>query len=494
MLFVKTSLILRGRWAVLSRAKNAEAGDGAAADAAVTMSAEVADKIAENITKSDPGAVQQCRQLGSFSVAALVVSGHYGMGFLLGTAESSATWGMAGSLYPVALAVGTILLLPVARIYWHDVAQLWTLLGQRYGKFLQQLSSAMSWLSFAGVMAAQVAAGAAIVSALGLPSFWATVGLTVVLGGLSLLPFQRLSWVVRGLLLVSLLALVSALVQLDGVGDYVSAPVTFPKTLATSVPWGEALGIFLTALITVPIDMKAQQFVVQGRSPNSVSWGCLIAAVVVLALAFVPSAAVVAAQQSGILPEDIAAREIIPFVLGWLGGGVDKPLGILLVGTLLMPALGAGSAVLRVQTQLTVESLPKALVGEGTRQIVSREVIRVFNAGLALTLAFKGGSIIGLMVAFYAVYGAAVLWPFLAYISDRLTLTKFSPLAVQLSAGMSAASAIAALVVTQLYPAIALGSSAELTVLLLGTGFGLVALLAGQGIAQWIPSTRQVRT
>ena len=478
---------------MLSGARDAKVSDASVADAAVTISADVADKIAANISKNDPDPAG-LRRLGSFSVAALLVSGHYGMGFLLGTAESSATWGMAGSVYPMALAVGTILLLPVAQIYWHDVAQIWTLLGRRYGKFVQQLSSIMSWLSFAGVMGAQVAAGAAIVSALGLPRFWATAALTVVLGVLSVLPLHRLSWVVRGLLLVSLVALVTALVQLGGVTAYVSAPVAFSQTLTTSVPWGQALGIFLTALITVPIDMKAQQFVVQGRSPGAVSWGCAIAAVIVLALAFVPSAAVVAAQQSGILPEGIAAREIIPYVLGWLGGGIDKPLGILLVGTLLMPALGAGSAVLRVQTQLTMDSLPKALVGEGLRQVLSREIIRVFNAGLALILAFKGGSIIGLMVAFYAVYGAAVLWPFLAYISDRLTWTKFSPLAVQLSAGMSAAVAITVLVVTQLAPALALGHSTELTVLVFGTGFGLVALLAGQAIALWLPTTRQAQT
>ncbi|MEM9771488.1 MAG: hypothetical protein AAF889_07820 [Cyanobacteria bacterium P01_D01_bin.73] len=477
---------------MLSKARDSEANS-----APNVTATDVAADSAGNVV-ADPREMAQeqgnNRRLGGFAVAALLVSGHYGMGFLLGTAESSATWGMAGSVYPVALVAGTLLLWPVARLYWHDVAQLWNLLGDRYGRFLKQLSSAMSWLSFAGVMAAQVAAGAAIVSTLGLPKFWATAALTVVLGVLSLLPLHRLSWVVRGLLLVSLVALVTALVQLDGVTYYVNAPVTFSRELGNSASWGEALGIFLTATITVPIDMKAQQFVVQGRSPRAVSWGCIIAAAVVLMLAFVPSAAVVAAQQSGILPEAIAAREIIPYVLGWLGGGVDQPLGIALVGTLLLPALGAGSAVLRVQTQLTTDALPKRLVGEGARRIFSREVIRVLSAGLALMLAFKGGSIIGLMVAFYAVYGAAVFWPFLAYIADRVDLVKFSPLPVQLSAGMSAVASLAALVMTQLNPAIALANSAELTVLLFGIGFGLVALLAGQAIALWLPGTRQAQT
>lgn len=455
------------------------------------------DGIVEEIgSETGQGSGQQgraqggVRRLGSFSVAGLIVSGHYGMGFLLGTAESSATWGTAGSLYPVALAFGTLLFLPIARLYWQDVAQLWTLLGDRYGRFLQQVSSVMSWLSFTGVMAAQIAAGSAILSVLGAPRLGATVGLTVALGVLSMLPLHRLSWVLRGLLVVSLVALGTALVKLGGVPHYINAPVTFTQALGTSVSWGEALGVFLTAAVTVPIDMKFQQFVVQGRSRAVVSWGCLMAMVAVVFLAFLPSVAVVTAQQSGILPEAIAPREIIPYILGWLGGGLDHPLGVLMVGTLLIPALGAGSTVLRIQTRLVMDSLP----GQWPQMTWSRIAIGGLNASLALMLAFRGGSIIGLMVVFYAAYGAAVWWPFMAYVLERFGVVQLSPLAVQLSAGTAGLASVATLVAVKLQPAIALSGSAELTVLMLGLGFGLLALVAGQAIAILLPANQQVQT
>ncbi len=76
--------------------------------------------------------ISQNRKLDAFSLAALLVSAHYGLGFILGTAEKSLTLGAAGSLYAVCLALGTIALLGLAKFYWIRVEQIWTLLGNRY--------------------------------------------------------------------------------------------------------------------------------------------------------------------------------------------------------------------------------------------------------------------------------------------------------------------------------------------------------------------------
>ncbi|MEM1425309.1 MAG: hypothetical protein AAGF75_01980, partial [Cyanobacteria bacterium P01_H01_bin.130] len=318
-------------------------------------------------------------------------------------------------------------------------------------------------------------------------------GLVIALGVLSVLPLHRLSWVLRGLLLVSLLALGTALLRLGGLPHYIQAPTTFVEALGTSVSWGETLGVFLTATMTVPIDMKFQQFVVQGRSPRVVTWGCVLATIIVLLLAAVPSVAVAAAQESGILPDAIAPREIIPYVLAWLGGGLNHPLGIVLVGTLLVPALGAGSTVLRIQSQLVMDSLPLPVQDQGATLRWRGGLIRLVNAGLALMLALKGGSIIGSMVLFYAVNGAVIWWPFMAYLLDRCGLLQLSPLAVQLSAGMAAIASLGTLVLTQWEPAIALAGSAELTVLAMGLGFGAIALGAGQLITLWRPRAQQMQ-
>jgi SSS family solute:Na+ symporter len=44
------------------------------------------------------------RRLDTFSLAALLVSAHYGLGFLLGTAEKSLTLGAAAACTPSPLA------------------------------------------------------------------------------------------------------------------------------------------------------------------------------------------------------------------------------------------------------------------------------------------------------------------------------------------------------------------------------------------------------
>lgn len=65
------------------------------------------------------------RRLDAFSLAALLVSAHYGLGFLLGTAEKSLTIGIAGSLYAVCLGLGTLALLGLAKFYWTNIEQIW---------------------------------------------------------------------------------------------------------------------------------------------------------------------------------------------------------------------------------------------------------------------------------------------------------------------------------------------------------------------------------
>ncbi len=72
--------------------------------------------------------ISENRRLDAFSLAALLVSAHYGLGFLLGTAEKSLNLGVAGSLYAVCLGLGTIALLFMAKFYWTRVEQIWTLL------------------------------------------------------------------------------------------------------------------------------------------------------------------------------------------------------------------------------------------------------------------------------------------------------------------------------------------------------------------------------
>lgn len=420
------------------------------------------------------------RRLNAFSLAALLVSAHYGLGFLLGTAEKSLSIGAAGSLYPISISIGAILLVGLVKFYWTAVDPIWTLLGKRYGRAVAMLVEFMIWASLIGIEAVQVISGAFILKVLGAPVLPSMIGLSVVFMGLSLLPIERASRLFQALLVLNCLALIYGLWQLHGLPVYWRSPLEFLPSL-TQIPPANQIGIAISTILLVQIDMKCQQFVVRSQSVSSAYWGCLLAGGVLLLLAFLPSSVVVAATNAGILPEGIHGKEVLPFILAWLGGGTHHPLGFCLIMSLLVPALGVGSSVLRVQnkTVLDFTQLPSS-----RRNYL---LVAIANILLSLAVATNGsGSLVNLIVSFYSVYVAAVLVPFGAYLLAQFEIYQFSRGSVRLSLLMSSLSSLAVLVLTLVWPRIALFGNVELSVMIFGMSCGLLGLLTGQLIEKYM--------
>ncbi|MGC1393993.1 MAG: hypothetical protein WA828_06895 [Coleofasciculaceae cyanobacterium] len=419
------------------------------------------------------------RRLDAFSLAALLVSAHYGLGFLLGTAEKSLTLGIAGSLYAVCLGLGTLTLLLLAKFYWTKIEQIWTLLGNRYGKQVKLLIGFMSWSSLIGIEAVQMISGAFILKVLGVPVLPSMLTLAILFTIVSLLPVEKAGFLFRGLLIFNFLGLLYALWVLHGFPGYLRSPFLFIPSLS-QIPTPKLLGISFSTIALVLIDMKYQQFVVQAKDLKSLYQGCLLAATVLILLAFLPSAVLVAAQTAEILPVGIDGKATLPFILLWIGGGV-KPLGILLIISLLIPALGVGSSILRVQTKtvLDFEFLPISNQ--------SRLFVTVVNILLALAVALRGGEIINLIVSFYAAYVAAVFVPFVAYLLDQTKRYSFANFSVRLSLIISSISAISMLFLTLFNPKVIVFGSAELNIMIIGISFGILGLLLGQIIEKYLP-------
>jgi SSS family solute:Na+ symporter len=423
------------------------------------------------------------RRLDAFSLAALLVSAHYGLGFLLGTAEKSLTLDTAGSLYAVSLGLGTIALLALAKFYWTQVEQIWTLLGNRYGTQVKIIVGLMSWLSLIGIEAVQMISGAFILKVLGIPVLPSMVVLAILFTVVSLLPVEKAGFLFRGLLVLNFLALLYGLWVLHGLSGYLRSPLEFiPSLEQVSLP--TLIGISLSTILLVLIDMKYQQFVVQAKDVQSLYRGCILAAILLLLLAFLPSSVVVAAKEAGILPTDIEGKETLPFILSWIGGGADKPLGVVLIISLLVPALGVGSSILRVQSKtiLDFNILPISNF--------NRLLITIANALLALAVALKGGEIVNLIVSFYAAYVSAVLVPFVAYLLAQLKRYKFSTLSVKLSLIMSSLSASSVLILTLVNPSLVVFSNVELNIMIIGILLGILGLLVGQLIEKDFPTSK----
>lgn len=419
------------------------------------------------------------RRLDAFSLAALLVSAHYGLGFLLGTAEKSLTLGFAGSLYAVCLGLGTItLLFGLAKFYWIKVEQIWTLLGNCYGNSVKIIVGLMSWSSLIGMESVQLISGAFILKTLGSPVFISMVVLAILFTITSLLPVEKAGFLFRGLLVVNFLALLYGLWVLHGIPDYLRSPFEFIPSL-TQISPPKLLGVSLSTIFLVLIDMKYQQFVVQAKDMKSLYQGCLMAASLLLLLAFLPSSVLIAAQNAGILPNGIDGKETLPFILSWIGGGADQPLGIILILSLLVPALGVGSSILRVQSKtiLDLDILPASNF--------SQLIITIINALLALFVALRGGEIISLIMLFYSAYVAAVLVPFVVYLFAQARGYKFSISSVNLSLIMGSISAISLLILTLINPNTLAFDTLELSIMGIGMGFGILGLLIGEVIDKY---------
>ncbi len=423
------------------------------------------------------------RRLDAFSLAALMMSAHYGLGFILGTAEKSLTLGMASSLYAVCLGLGTIAILGLAKFYWTKVEPMWTLLGSYYGTGSKILVGLMSWVSLIGIAAAQLISGAFILKIFGAPVLASMVVLALCFTIISLLPVEKASWLFRVVLLLNFLALLYGLLALHGLPVYGYAPLEFIRSLKLVNP-PNLVGISLCTILWVLIGMKYQQFIVQARDLRSLYQGCILAAILLLLLAFLPSSIVLAAETAGILPDGIDGKETLPFILSWIGGGTDKPLGILLLMSLLIPAFGVGSSILRVQSK-TIFDFNILPVSKFYQLLVP-----VVNALLSLVVALKGGEIVNRMVSFYAAYIATVLVPFVIYLLAEYNCYKLAKISGNLSLTLGSISASFVLVLTLIEPRFAVLGSVELTIMVIGVVFGVLGLLVGEVIEKYFTGDR----
>ncbi|MEB3356885.1 MAG: hypothetical protein VKK04_09175 [Synechococcales bacterium] len=415
------------------------------------------------------------RNLGMISLTTLLVSAHYGLGFILGTAEKTFTVGAQGSLYAVTVGLGMMALGLLAPFYWQRIDPLWTLLGDRYGQPVKVGIGVMSWASFIGIEAVQIISAAAIFEIIGFPRVLTMVGIAGLFCLLSLLPLERASWLFRGLLLLNVLVLGAALWRLDQGMAYGQVVLNFWP--AAGQGFSPAMvGVALSTWLLVLIDMKCQQFVVRSQSATIARWSCVAAGAIFVVLAFLPTALVTAAQQADVLPGEITGKTVIPYILGWLGGGTHSSWGILCIASLALPALGLGSNVLRIQTKANLDILHLDDVPS------YRAGFAGLNAALTLGIALRGGEIVGLIVCFYAAYLSAVWVPFLAYLLEQAKRVAFSVVSVRFALLMGGVAALLTLGVSLFLPDAVWFGSPELNVLVMGLGFSSLGLLTAQGV------------
>ena len=340
------------------------------------------------------------RTLGSLQVAALLVSASYGIGFLFGSGELALMHGMAGSIYGVATAVGMLVLALFASRLWRAGLPIWEMFGRAYGQRLQSAVALLSIIWMAGVLAAQIQGGLAVVGLLGLSGPVAYGMVLTLIYIASRLDLHFASGLFAACLVASGLVLVYALVAADGVPIYASAVSAFVQDLSSFKPT-RLLALVLAVGILVCTGADYHQFVLAARRPRAATFGCILAGLGLLLIGFLPAAVVLAMDRAGSLHGLADAKQVVPFALaqvaGTFGTGADK----LLLGALSAAALGSGAAIVRAMTSALASATPGA-------HRASQPVLAAVSIAVGAALAARDQGIVDTMVSVNVIYIASV--------------------------------------------------------------------------------------
>ena len=340
------------------------------------------------------------RVLSSLQVAALLVSASYGIGFLFGSGELALQHGMAGSIYGVATALGMLVLAVFAKRLWKAGIPVWEMFGQAYGARLQKAVALLSLVWMAGVLAAQIQGGVAVVGLLGLAGPFGQGAVLLLIYGASRLDLRFASSVFAVCLLASGVVLVYALLVADGMGIYIGAVPAFARDLATFNPT-RVVSMMLAVGILVCTGADYHQFVLAARRPSAATVGCILAGLGLILIGFLPAAVVVAMNHAGSLDGVPDAKQVVPFVLarvaGTLGPGADK----MLLVALSAAALGSGAAIVRAMTSALASVAPH-------KRHESHPGLAVVAIAIGAVVAARGQGIVDTMVSVNIIYIASI--------------------------------------------------------------------------------------
>jgi solute:Na+ symporter, SSS family len=339
------------------------------------------------------------RTLSVWHVASLLVSTSCGIGFLLGTGELVLRQGMAACLYAVASAVGLLALALVAPRLWKTGQSIWAHFDMLYGPVVGRQVALLSLIWMTGVLSAQIRGASSI---LGVSGVTPAISMTAVDGLVLGLSFIRLSWL-SGLFALCMggcnAILAYALVKAHGLTIWFSAPVSFAESIHLKTI--DHTGLTLLSVVAMVIcGADYQQFPVAARTPAGARIGCVIAAVIVFAVGFLPASAVLASAgpwHLHTLPDPV---QVVPLALIAALGNSSELVQTIVVASLLVTALGSACSIIRAMADATAAISPGAPY--------SRLLSRVIPICASTLVATRGQSMIDMMVTLNIVYLAAV--------------------------------------------------------------------------------------
>ncbi|PLT17621.1 hypothetical protein CXP34_13430 [Ralstonia mannitolilytica] len=338
-------------------------------------------------------------------MAILLVSASYGIGFVFGTGELARTVGMASSLYAAATGIGMLFLAVAAGTFWRLGTPIWGLFRGKNAA-LESGVALLSSVWLLGIFSVQLQGAAAVLGLnFGLTPVWqyAIAGLLVWgWGGCA----GAAGAVFSVFLAAASASLVVVIVLNNGIGLYGRSLALLATDAARYLSVSDIGVTMLSTIALVVLGADYQQFVILARSQRAAVLGCVLAGVLVMLISTLPSTAVLAAMQAGHLPDGLAAKETIPFLVVEPFGGSHTGVGKGILCALLLAALGSGAAVAMAAAHAMRQALSWHRAPDG---VVSLAVV-LGGIGIAQI----GTSMVGLIVSINTLFLATVAVPLVA--------------------------------------------------------------------------------
>lgn len=380
------------------------------------------------------------RRLGPIMLAGTLAATEIGGGSSVGvTAKAYGAWGLSAGWYVVATGMGIFLVSFIApRMRRAMATTVPEIIGRRYGKSSQAITSVVALIALIGLAAAQIVATATIVNVLtGFDMHWAVIisGLIVVfytwIGGMwsvTLTDFVQFFFIIFGFAIAVPFALnnlhgISALnwEQITAGWQHVQNTVPEEKFEWTKLGWPTIAGLTVMYFMTFSTGQEAVQRYYAARNERVAITGSLLCSALITFYAFIPAvlglisfAAFPGIKDSSALAT-LSVNLLPPFICGILLSAIISATLSSASGDLL------GAASICVKDIIPLRRSKAHLTGE--QELHTSRVLVIATGVLAIGIALFSQDIIGLLVFSFTLRATG---PFAAYILG-LTWEKVTP-------------------------------------------------------------------
>lgn len=361
------------------------------------------------------------RRLGPLMLAGTLAATEIGGGSSVGVASKAyGDWGLSAGWYVVSAGIALILVSFVAPLMRRAIATtVPEVIGRRYGKSSQLISSILSVVASSALTAVQITATASIVHVLtGFSLSWAILisGAVVVfytfLGGMwsvTLTDFVQFFIIVIGFAIAVPFAFSAA-----GGVETVMNNLPEEQLGFTKIGWPTILGLTIMYFMTFSTGQEAVQRYYSARDEKTAVWGSILCGVLMTIYAFIPAIlGLIALATFPSIDENSALATVTvellpPFIAGILLSGV--------ISATLSSASGNLLAVASVYMKDIHPFISKKKVSSEGELKASRFIIVLIGA-FAIAISLYSQQIIPLLVFAFTIRSTG---PFAAYILGLL--------------------------------------------------------------------------